>query len=101
MVAEHAACAAPGDRDTALHATLAAVSALAGLVEKRLVAPDWAEALAPVDDDIARMGSFLRDEIAAGRGYLPAGEHILRAFQRPLADVKVLTRTRRPVTPSG
>jgi uracil-DNA glycosylase len=66
------------------------VGALAGLVEKGLVAPDWAEALAPVEDDIARMGSFLRAEIAAGRGYLPAGEHVLRAFQRPLADVKVL-----------
>ena len=90
MVAEHALYAAPGDRNTALHATLAAVSALAGLVEKRLVAADWAEALAPVDEDIARMGAFLRDEIAAGRGYLPAGEHILRAFQRPLDDVKVL-----------
>jgi uracil-DNA glycosylase len=66
------------------------VSALAGLVEKGLVAPDWAEALAPADDDIARMGMFLREEIAAGRGYLPAGDHILRAFQRPLAEVKVL-----------
>ena len=90
MVAEHALYGAPSDLDTALHATLAAVSALNGLVEKRLVAPDWAEALAPVDDDIARMGTFLRDELAAGRGYLPAGEHVLRAFQRPLADVKVL-----------
>ena len=66
------------------------MSALAGLVDKGLVAPDWAEALAPVDGNIARMGLFLRDEIAAGRGYLPAGEHILRAFQRPLAEVKVL-----------
>jgi len=66
------------------------MSSLAGLVDRGLVAPDWAEALAPVDDDITRMGAFLRSEIAAGRGYLPAGEQILRAFQRPLADVKVL-----------
>jgi uracil-DNA glycosylase len=66
------------------------VSSLAGLVEKGLMAPDWAEALAPVDDDIARMGAFLRAEIAAGRGYLPAGERVLRAFQRPLSEVKVL-----------
>ncbi len=48
------------------------VSALAGLVEKGLVAPDWAEALAPVDDRIAAMGRFLREELAAGRR-LPAG----------------------------
>ena len=66
------------------------MSALAGLVEKGLVAQDWADALAPVDDDIARMGAFLRAEVAAGRGYLPAGDRVLRAFQRPLADVKVL-----------
>ena len=66
------------------------MSALAGLVEKGLVAPDWAEALAPVDDQIALMGQFLRSEIAAGRSYLPAGDHVLRAFGRPLSEVKVL-----------
>lgn len=66
------------------------MSALAGLVDKGLVAADWAEALAPVDEQIGRMGQFLREEIAAGRGYLPAGEHVLRAFQRPLSQVKVL-----------
>src|SRR6478672_632215 len=54
------------------------------------MAADWAEALAPVDDQIARMGTFLREEIAAGRGYLPAGDQVLRAFSRPLADVRVL-----------
>jgi uracil-DNA glycosylase len=66
------------------------VSALAGLVEKGLVAPDWAEALAPVDDRIADMGRFLRGEVDAGRGYQPAGDLVLRAFRRPLADVRVL-----------
>ena len=66
------------------------MSALAGLVEKGLMAPDWAAALAPVDERIAAMGQFLRAELAAGRGYLPAGDHIFRAFQRPLADVRVL-----------
>ena len=66
------------------------MSALAGLVERGLVAPDWAEALAPVDQRIEAMGRFLRAELAAGRSYLPAGEHIMRAFRRPLADVRVL-----------
>ncbi len=66
------------------------MSALAGLVDKGLVAPDWAEALAPVDGQIATMGQFLRAENEAGRGYLPAGEQVLRAFSRPLAEVKVL-----------
>ncbi len=66
------------------------MSALAGLVARGLVAPDWAEALAPVDEQIAAMGRFLRSEIAAGRGYLPHGDHVLRAFGRPLSEVKVL-----------
>ena len=54
------------------------------------MAPDWAEALAPVDEQISRMGQFLRQEIAAGRRYLPPGDQVLRAFGRPLAEVKVL-----------
>ena len=66
------------------------MSALAGLVGKGLVAPDWAEALAPVDEQIAAMGRFLREELALGRPYLPAGDRVFRAFQRPLASVRVL-----------
>jgi len=54
------------------------------------MAPDWAAALSPVEPQIVAAGSFLRSEIAAGRTYLPAGEQILRAFQQPLADVRVL-----------
>lgn len=54
------------------------------------MAPDWAEALEPVSGQVAAMGSFLRAELAAGRSFLPAGEHVLRAFSRPLADVRVL-----------
>jgi len=55
-----------------------------------LVAPDWAEALRPVEGRITELGAFLRAELAAGRGYLPAGENILRAFRQPMADVRVL-----------
>jgi uracil-DNA glycosylase len=55
-----------------------------------LIAPDWATALAPVEDTVHRMGEFLRAEIAAGRPYLPAGENVLRAFQQPLSSVRVL-----------
>ncbi|ONI78274.1 uracil-DNA glycosylase [Kribbella sp. ALI-6-A] len=66
-----------------------------------LMAADWAEALAPVRDNVARMGEFLRAEIAAGRPYLPAGENVLRAFQRPLADVKVLVVGQDPYPTAG
>lgn len=55
-----------------------------------LVHPTWVPALEPVADTIAEMGEFLRGEVAAGRGYLPAGERVLRAFSRPLPDVRVL-----------
>ncbi|MBK8448342.1 MAG: uracil-DNA glycosylase [Micropruina sp.] len=55
-----------------------------------LIAPDWADALEPVADRVAAMGDFLRAELAAGRGYFPAGPNVLRAFTRPLADVRVL-----------
>ena len=77
------------------------MSALAGLVDRGLMAPDWAEALAPVDDTIAAMGAFLRAEVAAGRQYLPHGDHIFRAFSRPLADVRVLVVGQDPYPTPG
>jgi len=55
-----------------------------------LIDPGWAEALAPVADEVARLGEFLRNETAAGRAYLPAGANVLRAFTYPIADVRVL-----------
>jgi uracil-DNA glycosylase len=77
------------------------MGALAGLVGRGLVAADWAEALAPVEDVVSRMGSFLREEIAAGRTYLPPGERILRAFERPLAGVRVLVVGQDPYPTPG
>ena len=50
----------------------------------------WAAALDPVADQVAAMGDFLRNEVAAGRTYLPAGPLVLRAFERPMSQVKVL-----------
>lgn len=55
-----------------------------------LMAPDWAEAMAPVEGEIRAMGEFLRAEIDAGHEYLPAGDLILRAFTSAMADVRVL-----------
>lgn len=54
------------------------------------IAPDWARALAPVEPRIHELGDFLRAETAAGRGYLPAGDLVLRAFTRPMSEVRVL-----------
>jgi uracil-DNA glycosylase len=52
--------------------------------------PGWAAALEPVAENITAMGGFLRGELAAGRQYLPAGEHVLRAFTQPFDEVRVL-----------
>ena len=50
----------------------------------------WADALAPVEDRITQMGAFLREQVAAGKKYLPAGDNVLRAFKQPFSDVRIL-----------
>jgi uracil-DNA glycosylase len=55
-----------------------------------VVEAGWARALEPVAEPVAAMGQFLRDEVAAGRRYLPAGKNVLRAFQHPFDEVRVL-----------
>ena len=66
-----------------------------------LVAGDWAQALAPVADNVAAMGDFLREEAKAGHSYLPSGDNILRAFTRPMADVRVLVLGQDPYPTPG
>ncbi|MGQ0626336.1 MAG: uracil-DNA glycosylase [Sporichthyaceae bacterium] len=55
-----------------------------------LVEPGWARALAAAEPEIVGLGEFLRAEVAAERGYLPAGAQVLRAFTQPFAGVRVL-----------
>ena len=61
---------------------------------EELVHPSWVPALRrhlpDIDTTLAGLGEFLRAEVAAGRGYLPAGAHVLRAFGQPLDRVRVL-----------
>lgn len=68
---------------------------------EELVHPEWLPALKPVEGDIARMGEFLRAEVAAGRQYLPAGDKILRAFRQPLSQVRVLVVGQDPYPTPG
>ena len=63
---------------------------MAGKPLSEIVEAGWAKALAPVEPVITQMGEFLRAEVAAGRRYLPGGANVLRAFTRPVADVRVL-----------
>ena len=59
-----------------------------------LMTADWAAAFREIDPEIdakiAKMGEFLRAEIASGHQILPAPENIFRAFSRNLTDIKVL-----------
>jgi uracil-DNA glycosylase len=63
---------------------------LNGLADHEYIAKDWVDALSPVGSQLAKMGDFLRSEDAAGVRVLPAGNNILRAFQTPLSQVRVL-----------
>ncbi|MBO1752217.1 uracil-DNA glycosylase [Actinotalea sp. BY-33] len=65
------------------------------------MAPDWAEALAPVEPQLRRLGERLRAEVAAGRRYLPAGRDVLRAFARPMSEVRVLVVGQDPYPTPG
>jgi uracil-DNA glycosylase len=63
---------------------------LPALADAGLIDAQWARALAPVGSNIAALGDRLRGVTAEGGRYLPAGDRVLRAFARPLDEVKVL-----------
>ncbi len=54
------------------------------------VAPDWIPSLESASGHLAKAGAFLREEIAEGRTYVPAPHAILRAFQTPFHEVRVI-----------
>ena len=74
---------------------------LSELADDGLIDAGWAEALAPVQETITALGVRLRAEQEAGHGYLPSGENVLRAFRRPLSDVRVLITGQDPYPTPG
>lgn len=70
--------------------TLARLGGVTARPLNEVVEAGWAQALEPVAENIAAMGEFLRAEVAAGRQYLPAGNNVLRAFQQPFHDIRIL-----------
>ncbi|YAL82839.1 uracil-DNA glycosylase [Dermacoccaceae bacterium W4C1] len=68
---------------------------------EELVDPSWMPVLEPVREHISAAGEFLREELAQGRGYLPAGEHVFRALQLPLPAVRVLVVGQDPYPTPG
>lgn len=77
------------------------VRSLGELADAGLIDPGWARALAPAQPLLNALGDRLRSEQAAGIGHLPADEHVLRAFQRPLDDVRVLITGQDPYPTPG
>jgi uracil-DNA glycosylase len=68
---------------------------------EEIIDSGWAAALQPVAGQIAAAGDFLRGEVAAGRSYLPAGDHVLRAFKQPFDEVRVLIMGQDPYPTPG
>ncbi len=54
------------------------------------MATDWATALGPVAEQLAAVERFVQSERAAGVEVLPSPDRVLAAFERPMADVRVL-----------
>lgn len=52
--------------------------------------PGWRAALEPVAGRISELAEFLAAEDASGAGHLPSAAQVLRAFEQPLAEVRVL-----------
>ena len=57
---------------------------------EELVHPTWVPVLKDEQERLSALGDFLRAESSADRPWLPAGSLILRAFQQPLPDIRVL-----------
>ncbi|MET4541321.1 MULTISPECIES: uracil-DNA glycosylase [Micrococcaceae] len=68
---------------------------------EELMAPDWADALRPVEGQLRSTLAFVAAQAENGAHVLPSAGHLLRAFQQPLADVKVLILGQDPYPTPG
>lgn len=71
------------------------------LAAEGMIDHEWADALSPAAGVIRALGERLRAEQDAGRDFLPSGDQVLRAFRRPLADVRVLITGQDPYPTPG
>ncbi|MFP3578852.1 uracil-DNA glycosylase [Arthrobacter sp. SIMBA_036] len=74
---------------------------LAGRPLDELMAPDWAAALSPLEGQFRDVLAFVAGQADAGIHVLPSADNLLRAFRRPLADVKVLILGQDPYPTPG
>jgi uracil-DNA glycosylase len=74
---------------------------LVDLPLEELMAEDWADALRPVEGQLREALAFVAAQSDQGIQVLPAATNLLRAFRRPLADVKVLILGQDPYPTPG
>jgi len=60
------------------------------LAQAGLIHPSWVEPLSSAQGVLDALAEFLSDEQIAGRGFLPAPQNLLRAFQIPFEQVRVV-----------
>lgn len=65
------------------------------------VDPGWARVFHPLADQLTAVESFLHFETAAGRPWLPQESAILRAFEAPFAEVRVIVVGQDPYPTPG
>ena len=68
---------------------------------EELMAADWADALRPVEGQLREALAYVAAQAAQGIQVLPQATNLLRAFSRPLADVKVLILGQDPYPTPG
>ena len=68
---------------------------------EELVHPTWVPVLDGERETLVEIGEFLRGQSQQGRQWFPSGDSILRAFQQPLPDVRVLITGQDPYPTPG
>ncbi|MEV7660670.1 uracil-DNA glycosylase [Paenarthrobacter sp. NPDC089316] len=82
----------------------AADPGFAALIDRpldELMAPDWADAMRPVEEQLRDALAYVAQRSGGGEQVLPAAGNVLRAFRQPLADVKVLLLGQDPYPTPG
>lgn len=71
------------------------------LTPREGIDPGWATALEPVAGQLRSLADFLDGEVETGHGFLPERDRVMRAFSRPLDDVRVLILGQDPYPTPG
>ena len=71
------------------------------LAESGLIDPSWVNPLRPTQGQLDGLAEFLQNEVDAGRGFMPSPDNLLRAFQLPFDQVRVVVLGQDPYPTPG